>query len=62
MASSAPGMFLCAPYTLKLRKLIVFARLTAMATSGVVVSKPTPTNTISRSGFSCAMRSASSGE
>lgn len=34
----------------------------AMATSGVVVSKPTPTNTTGRSGLACAMLSASSGE
>ena len=38
------------------------ARLMAMATSGVVVSKPTPTNTTGRLGFSLAMVSASSGE
>ena len=41
--------------------LTVTSRL-FMATSGVVVSKPTPTNTISRSGFCWARVSASSGE
>ena len=43
--SSAPGMFLCAPNTVKFLSPMAFARLMAMATSGVVVSKPTPTNT-----------------
>ena len=62
MASSAPGMFLWAPNTLKFFKPAAAARLMAMATSGVVVSNPTPTNTISRSGCCSARRSASSGE
>ena len=62
MASSAPGMFLWAPNTVKFSRPAAAARLMAMATSGVVVSKPTPTNTISRSGFCWASASASSGE
>ena len=55
-------MFLCAPYTVKFARPIACARFTAIAVSGVVVSKPTPTNTTWRSGSSCASRSASSGE
>ena len=55
-------MFLCAPYTVKFFRPAAFARLMAMATSGVVVSKPTPTKTICLSGFSWARRSASRGE
>ena len=62
MASMAPGMFLCATNTVKFFRPMAFARLMAIATAGVVVSKPTPTNTTSRSGFSWAMFSASSGE
>lgn len=62
MTSSAPGMFLCAPNTVKFVRLRAAARLMAMATSGVVVSKPTPTNTIWRSGCCSASVSASSGE
>ena len=60
--SSAPGMFLCAAYTLKLASPIALARLIAMATSGVVVSKPTPTKMTGRVGFSLATVSASRGE
>lgn len=52
MTSSAPGMFLWAPYTVKFARSMARARLMAIATSGVVVSKPTPTKTICRSGFS----------
>ena len=62
MASSAPGMFLCAANTLKFFRSSAAARLMAMATKGVVVSKPTPTNTIWRSGCCCAKAMASSGE
>ena len=62
MASSAPGMFLCAANTVKFFRSAAAARLMAIATSGVVVSKPTPTNTISRSGRWAANASASSGE
>ncbi len=62
MTSSAPGMFLWAPYTVKFVSPMARARLMAIATSGVVVSKPTPTKTICRVGFSCARRRASSGE
>ena len=61
-ASSVGGTVLCAVKTLKLRSPSRAARRTAAAMSGVVVSKPTPTNTTSRSGFSVAIFSASSGE
>ena len=60
--SRAPGMFLCAAKTLKFFRPMAAARLMAMATSGVVVSNPTPTNTISRSGLAFAKASASRGE
>ena len=39
-----------------------FARLSVSAVDGAVVSKPIAKNTTSRSGFSFAIRSASSGE
>ena len=55
-------MFLCAAKTLKFFRPMAAARWMAMATSGVVVSKPTPTNTISRSGSAFAKANASRGE
>ena len=39
-----------------------FARISVRAVDGAVVSKPTAKKTTSRSGFSFAIRSASSGE
>ena len=39
-----------------------FARISVSAVEGAVVSKPTAKKTTSRSGFSRAIRSASSGE
>ena len=53
---------MCATKTLKFFNPRACARLMAIATKGVVVSKPTPTNTTSLSGFSCAILSASRGE
>ncbi len=46
----------------KLRMPSAFARIRVSAVDGAVVSKPTAKNTTSRSGFSRAMRNASSGE
>ena len=62
MTSSALGMFLWMASTLKFLRPSALARLIAIAESGVVVSKPTPTNTIWRSGLFWASASASSGE
>ena len=47
---------------LKLRMPSAFARISVSAVEGAVVSKPTAKKTTSRSGFSRAIRSASSGE
>ena len=47
---------------LKLGTPSAFARLSVSAVDGAVVSKPIAKKTTSRSGFSFAIRSASSGE
>lgn len=62
IASIAGGTRTCETSRLKLRMPRLRAWCTVMALGGAVVSKPMPKNTTSRSGFSSASRSASSGE
>lgn len=58
----AGGTVTCETSTLKLRTPSSFARQTAMAFAGAVVSKPTAKKTTCRSGFRVARSRASSGE
>ncbi len=62
MASIAGGTRTCEQRIEKFSTPSSWARHTAMALAGAVVSKPTAKKTTSRSGFCCASLTASRGE